>query len=122
MHRSKYSNWLKELAKEYSDCQKELTAIGNETRQSIIIALIEGECDCEKGIRVGEITKKTNLSRPAVSHHLKVLKDANLIGVTREGTKNYYYVDITKSDILKLTRLFNNIESFITKFQDKSER
>ncbi|MGR5875393.1 ArsR/SmtB family transcription factor [Bacillus pacificus] len=27
-------------------------------------------------MRVGEITRKTHLSRPAVSHHIKVLKDA----------------------------------------------
>lgn len=110
---------LQMLAKEFSECQRALTAIGDETRQSIIITLIENDCD--QGIRVGEITKKTNLSRPAVSHHLKVLKDANLIGVSREGTKNYYYLDITKSDFFKLKRLFDNIESFITEFQDESK-
>lgn len=109
---------LKMLAKEFSDCQKALAAIGNETRQSIILALIEGESICEKGIRVGEITKKTNLSRPAVSHHLKVLKEANLIGVSREGTMNYYYLDITKSDIFSLIGLFKNIESYIIDFQE----
>lgn len=109
---------LKMLAKEFSDCQKALAAIGNETRQSIILALIEGESVCEKGIRVGEITKKTNLSRPAVSHHLKVLKEANVIGVSREGTMNYYYLDITKSDIFNLIGLFKNIESYITDFQE----
>ena len=106
------------LAKEFSDSQKALAAIGNETRQSIILALVEGESDCEKGIRVGEITKKTNLSRPAVSHHLKVLKEANLIGVTREGTMNYYYLDITKSDIFNLIKLFKNIEAYIIDFQE----
>lgn len=39
------------------------------------------------------IARKTNLSRPAVSHHLGILKDAGLIDVRREGTKNYYYFD-----------------------------
>ena len=109
---------LEMLAQNFSDCEKPLAAIGNETRQSIILALIEGESACEKGIRVGEITKKTNLSRPAVSHHLKVLKEANLIGVSREGTMNYYYLDILKSDIFNLINLFKNIESYITDFQD----
>lgn len=108
---------LKMLAQNFSDCEKALEAIGNETRQSIILALMEGESACEKGIRVGEITKKTNLSRPAVSHHLKVLKEANIIGVNREGTMNYYYLDIIKSDIFNLISLFKNIESFITDFQ-----
>ena len=45
------------------------------------------------GIRVGEITKRTNLSRPAVSHHLKLLRDAGIVKVRREGTRNYYYLD-----------------------------
>lgn len=104
---------LKNLAEEFGECSKALAAIGDETRQSIIIALIEGESDCEKGIRVGELTQRTNLSRPAVSHHLKVLKEANLIGYDQEGTKNYYYLDVLKSDIFKLKRLFDHIDEFI---------
>ncbi|MBW7477330.1 metalloregulator ArsR/SmtB family transcription factor [Paenibacillus oenotherae] len=108
---------LKKLADEFSECKKALTAIGDETRQSIIIALMESVSDCERGIRVGELTKRTNLSRPAVSHHLKILKDANLIGFSKEGTKNYYYLDVIKSDIFKLKKMFDNIEACITDIQ-----
>ncbi|MBY9080671.1 winged helix-turn-helix transcriptional regulator [Paenibacillus sp. HN-1] len=109
---------LLRLAEEFRECKKALTAIGDETRQSIIIALIEGESGCEQGIRVGELTQRTHLSRPAVSHHLKVLKDANLIGFSQEGTKNYYYLDILNSDIFKLKKLFDNIDAFITDYQE----
>ena len=42
---------------------------------------------------LGDITKKTNLSRPAVSHHLQIMKDAGIVKVRKEGTKNYYYFD-----------------------------
>lgn len=104
---------LKNLAEEFGECSKALAAIGDETRQSIIIALIEGESECEKGIRVGELTQRTNLSRPAISHHLKVLKEANLIGFDQEGTKNYYYLDVLKSDIFRLKKLFDHIDEFI---------
>lgn len=45
------------------------------------------------GVRVDDITKKTNLSRPAVSHHLQIMKDAGIVKVRKEGTKNYYYFD-----------------------------
>lgn len=48
------------------------------------------------------ITRKTNLSRPAVSHHLGILKDAGLIDVRREDTKNYYYFDSDMKSIKKL--------------------
>ncbi len=63
--------------------------MGDETRQLILIALLESDFN---GIRVGEITK-THLSRPAVSHHLKILKEAEIVNLRREGTKNYYYLD-----------------------------
>ncbi|GLX69725.1 ArsR/SmtB family transcription factor [Paenibacillus glycanilyticus] len=108
---------LKNIAKEFRECKDALTAIGDETRQHIIMALIEGESECEEGIRVGELKLRTNLSRPAVSHHLKVLKDAQLIGMTRVGTMNYYYLDIVNSDIFKLKQLFDNITDFIHEYQ-----
>lgn len=48
--------------------------------------------DCS-GVRVGEITERTHLSRPAVSHHLQILKDAGILKVRKEATKNFYYFD-----------------------------
>ena len=52
-----------------------------------------------RGMRVGEIVKLSSLSRPAVSHHMRILKDAGVINVRKEGTKNYYYLD---PDMLRL--------------------
>lgn len=77
------------LAQNFGECSKTLTAIGDETRQHIILEMLKiGKCE---GLRVGEITEKTNLSRPAVSHHLRIMKDAGIVKVRKEGTKNYYY-------------------------------
>lgn len=79
------------LADRFSSCTKMLTAIGDETRQHLILEMIRlGKCS---GVRVCEITEKTNLSRPAVSHHLQIMKDAGIVKVRKEGTKNYYYFD-----------------------------
>ena len=36
-----------------------------------------------RGVRVGEITKRTHLSRPAVSHHLQILREAGILGVRK---------------------------------------
>ena len=44
-----------------------------------------------------EITEQTSLSRPAVSHHLKILKNAGLISIRRDGTRNYYYLTISRT-------------------------
>lgn len=79
------------LADSFSASAKILTAIGDETRQHLISEMMKmGNCS---GVRVGDITAKTNLSRPAVSHHLQIMKDANVVKVRKEGTKNYYYFD-----------------------------
>lgn len=75
----------------FASCAKISTAIGDETRQHLILEMMKMD-DCS-GARVCEITQKTNLSRPAVSHHLQIMKDAGIVKVRKEGTKNYYYFD-----------------------------
>lgn len=85
------SSVMRSLTERFRSCSEILTAIGDETRQHIIVEMISiGKCN---GVRVGEITEKTNLSRPAISRHLKIMKDAGLVKVRREGTKSYYFFD-----------------------------
>jgi len=98
----------KALIENFKDCQPLLTAIGDETRQLIIVAIIES--GCYPGIRVGDITKKVNLSRPAVSHHIKILMDAKIVNVNKQGTMNFYYLDPGKSRLLDLKTLVEHIE------------
>ncbi len=76
---------LNVIKKDFIDSQKVLLAIGDETRQAILLVLMETEC--QTGLRVGEITKQTHLSRPAVSHHLRILREAGIILMRKEGTK-----------------------------------
>lgn len=61
------------------------TALGDETRQQIMFLLASNE-----QLSVAELTAQTSLSRPAVSHHLKVLKDAGLVRAKRSGVRLYY--------------------------------
>lgn len=106
------------LAEDFRECQDVLFAIGDKTRQSIIIALIDA--GCTPGIRVGEITEKTHLSRPAVSHHLKVLKDAKILNVFSQGTMNYYSLDPRNNDLLKLKALVSNVEEILKEVSSES--
>ncbi len=78
------------LAGNIEACQKTLLAIGDETRQHIILEMLRMDYN---GSRVLDITAKTNLSRPAVSHHLQILKDAGIVKMRKEGTMNFYYLD-----------------------------
>ncbi|MDR1066681.1 MAG: ArsR family transcriptional regulator [Clostridiales bacterium] len=91
---------------QFAACGKLLIALGDRTRQAIITTLIESE---RNGMRVGEFTEKTHLSRPTVSHHLKVLLDSDVIGVTPEGAKNYYWLKLGGA-WPSLVSLVNNIE------------
>lgn len=97
----------RKLAEEFLQLQKVFIALGDETRQQIFVALLQSET---VGMRVPEITKCTHLSRPAVSHHLQVLKDAGLIGVHRAGTRNFYYVDSSESCWGSLRRLVEHVD------------
>ena len=58
------------------ECRKSISAMGDETRQLILITLLESDFN---GIGVGEITEKTHFSRPDVSHHLKILKESEIV-------------------------------------------
>ncbi len=78
------------MADELKKYSKVFTALGDETRQQILVTFLEYG---KEAMRVPEITEHTHLSRPAVSHHLRILKDAGLISMQRRGTMNFYYID-----------------------------
>lgn len=62
--------------------------IGNENRYRILEALMRGPRT------VGEIAVKTGLAQPAVSQHLKVLKEADLVASEREGQEIAYSINV----------------------------
>ena len=59
---------LKQIVHGFRECRNAFTAIGDETRQLILLVLLESDLS---GIRVGEIAQKTHLTRPSVSNHLQ---------------------------------------------------
>ena len=89
----KNSNEFKNIKDLFSKTADVLTAIGDPTRQHIILSMLELPCELEGGSRVGEITAKTNLSRPAISHHLKILKEAGIINLRKK--RNYEFLFIS---------------------------
>src|SRR5579875_3932570 len=63
---------------------KDLTAIGDATRWSIIQRLRR------RPMTVGELSQQLPVTRPAVSQHLKILKQARLVSERREGTRHIF--------------------------------
>lgn len=64
-----------------------LGALGDPTRRAIFERLRRGPTP------VGALARELPVSRPAVSQHLKVLKEAGLVSERREGTRHLYRVD-----------------------------
>ncbi|MFR8171542.1 MAG: ArsR/SmtB family transcription factor [Marvinbryantia sp.] len=106
------------LAEEFESCQKILIALGDENRQHLMLEMMRME-HCG-GIRVGTITEKTNLSRPAVSHHLQILKDVGILKVRREGTKNYYYFDADMEAMNRLIQMLQHARNIMDQLPDWS--
>jgi DNA-binding transcriptional ArsR family regulator len=63
------------------------SALGDPTRRAIF------ECLAERPQAVGEVAGRLPVSRPAVSQHLKVLKDAELVVDRRAGNRRIYQLN-----------------------------
>ena len=64
-----------------------LTALGDPTRRTIFERL------ADRPRAVGELARELPVSRPAVSQHLKVLKEAGLVTDRRAGNRRIYQLD-----------------------------
>jgi DNA-binding transcriptional ArsR family regulator len=64
-----------------------MAALGDPTRRAVFELLADGPRP------VGEIARQLPVTRPAVSQHLKVLKDAGLVIDHASGTKRLYQVN-----------------------------
>jgi DNA-binding transcriptional ArsR family regulator len=64
-----------------------LSALADPTRRRVFERLKSGPQS------VGRIARGLPVSRPAVSQHLKVLKDAGLVADQADGTRRVYYID-----------------------------
>jgi DNA-binding transcriptional ArsR family regulator len=64
-----------------------LAALADPTRRTVFERLRRGPQP------VVEIARGLHVSRPAVSQHLRVLKEAGLVRDRRQGTRHYYSVD-----------------------------
>ncbi|MCC6261792.1 MAG: winged helix-turn-helix transcriptional regulator [Anaerolineales bacterium] len=62
-------------------------AISDDTRQKIMSVC----CCC--WLSVSEIVEKIGFSQPTISHHLAILRDANLVNVREEGKQTFYTLD-----------------------------
>lgn len=67
-------------------------ALNDQTRRDILELLRDGD------MTAGEIADKFNFSKPTISHHLDLLKQANLVVSIKQGQFIYYSLNTTVMD------------------------
>ncbi len=80
-------------------------ALSDPYRQDIILLLAEKE-----PLTVNQITENLTLSRPAISHHLKILREQQLVSLEQKGTHRFYSLALDKAAYL-LKELVDTVEN-----------
>ncbi|MFD6133872.1 ArsR/SmtB family transcription factor [Isoptericola sp. NPDC060257] len=75
-------------------------ALGDPVRRRLLELLAAGERPA--GALVDALRAEARISQPAVSQHLRVLRDARLVTVRADGTRRLYAVDDTGLDVVRL--------------------
>jgi|SRR5687768_13745081 len=102
-----------------ANAKRALTALSDPTRREIMERLGRGPKP------VGEIARGMKVSRPAVSQHLKVLKQAGLVTDKAEGARRIYQIDPAGLGAIRawLDRFWRSaLEEFRTEVEKDGER
>lgn len=99
-------------------------AIADPTRRQIINLL------AHKTLNLNSIAEKFNVSRPAISQHIKILMECGLINIQQQGRERFCEAKLDKlnevaewvAESKKIwTQQFSQLESFLTEFQSPGE-
>lgn len=80
---------LDDVLVSFRACAPVFNALGDRYRQDIIMLLAQDE-----RLNVSQLAERLPLSRPTISHHLKVLLHANLVTLERVSRENFYSLSL----------------------------
>ncbi len=83
-----HKNYMRAMPREWRGMARVFVALGDEHRQRILLTFERGE-----ELNVGAIAGVATLSRPAVSHHLKILREAGMLSREKRGKEIWFRVD-----------------------------
>jgi DNA-binding transcriptional ArsR family regulator len=84
-----------------------LGALGDQSRQQIITLLLSGP----EPTAVNDIAARVGLSQPAVSHHLRILKEAGIVIAERSGKQRLYSLAVGPRTFEPLADLIMGIQA-----------
>jgi ArsR family transcriptional regulator len=83
-----HKNYTRALPRDWQRMARVFVALGDEHRQRILLTFEKGE-----ELNVGAIAAVSTLSRPAVSHHLKILHQAGVLKREKRGKETFFRID-----------------------------
>jgi ArsR family transcriptional regulator len=81
-------NYSRSIPRQWRDIAKVFVAMGDTHRQRILLIFERGE-----RLNVGQIAEVSTLSRSAVSHHLKIMREAGVLGSEKIGKEVWFWVE-----------------------------
>jgi DNA-binding transcriptional ArsR family regulator len=82
------SDYTRTLPDEWKPMSKVFTALGDEHRQRILLLFDRGE-----RLNVGQIAEVSTLTRSTVSHHLKILREAEILASEKIGKEVWFWIN-----------------------------
>ncbi len=83
-----HTNYSRSIPRQWRDIAKVFVAMGDAHRQRILLTFGRGE-----RLNVGQIAEVSTLSRSAVSHHLKIMREAGVLGSEKIGKEVWFWVE-----------------------------
>ena len=83
-----HKNYLRSIPRQWRDIAKVFVAMGDTHRQRILLTFEKGE-----RLNVGQIAAVSTLSRSAVSHHLKIMRESGVLGSEKLGKEVWFWVE-----------------------------
>lgn len=82
------ADYSRSLPEEWRPLSKVFTALGDEHRQRILLLFDKGE-----RLNVGQIADVSTLTRSTVSHHLKILREAEVLASEKVGKEVWFWLN-----------------------------
>lgn len=83
-----HKNYSRSIPRQWRDIAKVFIAMGDTHRQRILLTFEKGE-----RLNVGQIVDVSTLSRSAVSHHLKIMREAGVLGSEKVGKEIFFWIE-----------------------------
>jgi DNA-binding transcriptional ArsR family regulator len=85
-----HHDYSRAIPETWQQIAKVFNALGDEHRQRLLLTFEPGE-----RLTAGQLAEVSTLSRPTVSHHLKILREAGVLQHERQGKTIYFWIDKT---------------------------